>query len=223
LLANRDREIALRLQQRDATAMAELYDTYGRLIYSVIFRAVSNQATAEDLVQETFFRIWNRIHTFDLERGRLEGWIVTIARNRAIDYIRSLRSRPNEVLTSLEDLEHSGWFITAENEADHLTRRKAVGDALNLLNESQREVLELTHFQGLTQTEIAERTSKPLGTVKSLVRSALKVLRTTQINIQISANSTPSVRSTQTSAKSLSSIWPLAASIVAQACGKPLS
>ena len=66
--------------------MAELYDKYGGLLYSVILRSVANQATAEDLVQETFLRIWNRIHTFDVERGRLEGWIVTIARNRAIDY-----------------------------------------------------------------------------------------------------------------------------------------
>ncbi len=176
-----DQEIAQRLKQRDTNAMAELYDKYGGLLYSVILRSVSNQATAEDLVQETFLRIWNRIHTFDLERGRLEGWIITIARNRAIDYLRSLRSQPGESSTSLEDLEHSGLFVTRETEADRLTRRKAVGAALEKLNEEQREVLELTHFQGLTQTEIAEQMHKPLGTVKSLVRSALKVLRTSAV------------------------------------------
>jgi RNA polymerase sigma-70 factor, ECF subfamily len=161
--------------------MAELYDRYGRLIYSVILRAVNNQATAEDLVQETFLRIWNRIHTFDVERGRLDGWIVTVARNRAIDYLRSLRSKPGESSTTLEDLEHSGLFVIRETEADRLSRRKAVDAALNQLNEDQREVLELTHFQGLTQTEIAERLSKPLGTVKTLVRSALKALRTSMV------------------------------------------
>jgi RNA polymerase sigma-70 factor (ECF subfamily) len=177
LVATDDREIAQRLKQRDASAMAELYDKYGGLLYSVIVRAVANQATAEDLVQETFLRIWNRIQTFDVERGRLEGWIVTIARNRAIDYLRSLRSQPGESSTTLEDLEHSGLFVTRETEADRLTRRKAVGAALDQLNDEQREVLELTHFQGLTQTEIAKRMQKPLGTVKSLVRSALKALR----------------------------------------------
>ena len=161
--------------------MAELYDKYGGLLYSVILRSVSNQSTAEDLVQETFLRIWNRIHTFDLERGRLEGWMVTIARNRAIDYLRSLRSQPGESGTSLEDLEHSGLFVTRETEAERLTRKNAVGAALDSLNESQREVLELTHFQGLTQTEIADRLQKPLGTVKSLVRSALKILRTSAV------------------------------------------
>jgi len=161
--------------------MAELYDKYGGLLYSIILRSVSNQSTAEDLVQETFLRIWNRIHTFDLERGRLEGWMVTIARNRAIDYLRSLRSQPGESGTSLEDLEHSGLFVTRETEAERLTRKNAVGAALDSLNESQREVLELTHFQGLTQTEIADRLQKPLGTVKSLVRSALKILRTSAV------------------------------------------
>jgi len=176
-----DQEIARRLKQRDPNAMAELYDKYGGLLYSVILRSVSNQSTAEDLVQETFLRIWNRIHTFDLERGRLEGWMVTIARNRAIDYLRSLRSQPGESGTSLEDLEHSGLFVTRETEAERLTRKNAVGAALDSLNESQREVLELTHFQGLTQTEIADRLQKPLGTVKSLVRSALKILRTSAV------------------------------------------
>ena len=161
--------------------MAELYDKYAGLVYSVILRAVNNPATAEDLVQETFLRVWNRAHTFDTERGRLEGWIVTVARNRAIDYLRSLRSQPGESTTTLEDLEHSGLFVTRETEADRLTRRKAVGAALDRLNEEQRRVLELTHFQGLTQTEIAEQMRKPLGTVKSLVRSALKLLRTSVV------------------------------------------
>lgn len=161
--------------------MAELYDKYGGLLYSVILRAVANQATAEDLLQEAFLRIWNRIQTFDTERGRLEGWIVTVARNRAIDYLRSLRSQPGEAATTLEDLEHTGLFATHETEAERLTRRTTVGAALDRLNEEQREVLELTHFQGMTQTEIAERLHKPLGTVKSLVRSALKVLRASAV------------------------------------------
>jgi len=157
--------------------MVVLYDRFGGLLYSVISRAVRDQATAEDLVQETFFRIWNRIHTFDAEKGRLEAWLVTIARNRAFDYLRSVRGAAGEV-TSFEDLERTGHFATvAGPHTDHVVQQRAVQQALTSLNESQREVIELTHFEGMTQAEIADKLKKPLGTVKGLVRSALRVLR----------------------------------------------
>src|ERR1700744_5071167 len=88
-----DRELVKRLKLRDGQAMVSLYDKYGSLVYSVIFRAVADRATAEDLAQETFLRIWNRIHTFDDEKGKLQGWLVTVARNRAFDYLRSIRNQ----------------------------------------------------------------------------------------------------------------------------------
>jgi len=157
--------------------MGALYDKYGALVYTVIFRAVNNQSTAEDLAQETFLRIWNRIHTFDAERGRLEGWLVTVARNRAFDYLRSIRNAPSQSSATLEDLEQAGLFVSRESQPDRMLREKAVTKALESLSRDQREVLELTHFEGMTQTEIASKLNKPLGTVKSLVRSALKNLR----------------------------------------------
>jgi len=172
-----DRDLVKRLKLRDSQAMVALYDKYGGLVYSVVFRAVANQAIAEDLTQETFFRIWNRIHTFDEERGRLEAWLVTVARNRAFDYLRSMRNRPAQVATRLEDLEHAGFFVSSDNQAERIAQENAVAEALKNLNQDQREVIELTHFQGMTQTEIAEKLAKPLGTVKGLVRSALKNLR----------------------------------------------
>src|ERR1041385_295933 len=88
-----DGDLARRLGARDASAMGELYDRYGRLVYSVILRVVRNSAAAEDLVQETFLRVWNRIQAFDQKRGALGPWVLTIARNRAIDYLRSLDGR----------------------------------------------------------------------------------------------------------------------------------
>ncbi len=157
--------------------MGTLYDKYDALVYTVIYRAVNNQATAEDLTQETFLRIWNRIHTFDEERGRLEGWLITVARNRAFDYLRSIRNAPGQPSASLENLESAGLFAARENQTERIAREKAVNRALNSLNQDQREVLELTHFEGMTQTEIADKLKKPLGTVKSLVRAALKNLR----------------------------------------------
>ena len=88
-----DGDLARRLQVRDGGAMRELYDRYGRLVYSLIMRMVRNSAAAEDLVQETFLRVWNRMQGFDQERGALGPWVLTVARNRAIDYLRSADGR----------------------------------------------------------------------------------------------------------------------------------
>src|SRR2546425_9460446 len=85
--------LARRLRDRDAHVMGDLYSRYGRLAYSLIFRVVRNSATAEDLVQETFLRVWNRGQSFDAERGALGAWILTVARNRAIDHLRSTEGR----------------------------------------------------------------------------------------------------------------------------------
>lgn len=172
-----DRDLAVRLKRRDPQSAVALYDRYGKLIYSIIFRAVGNQAIAEDLVQETFFRVWNRIHTFDEERGNFQSWLVTVARNRAFDYLRSLSDAERTATANIDDLDRAGYFVCSDNHADRIARERAVNEALDALTKDQREVIELTHLQGMTQTEIAERLSKPLGTIKGLVRSALKNLR----------------------------------------------
>jgi RNA polymerase sigma factor (sigma-70 family) len=176
-----DRDLVKRLKLRDGQAMVSLYDKYGSLVYSVIFRAVADRAMAEDLTQETFLRIWNRIHTFDDEKGKLQGWLVTVARNRAFDYLRSIRNQSVQSSAPLEDLEQAGCFANKDaannNPVDRIAKEKAVGHALEGLSKDQREVIELTHFEGMTQTEISEKLQKPLGTVKSLVKSALKNLR----------------------------------------------
>jgi len=173
-----DCQIVKRLQCREQRAMADLYDKYGGLLYSVILRSVKDQAVAEDLVQEVMLRVWNRIGQFDICRGRLAGWLVTIARNRAIDQVRSARSRASESTTDWTECERFHSFVWRDTSTDRLSVRRSVSTALSLLNSQQREILELTHFEGLTQTEIAERLHKPLGTVKSLVRSAVKTMRT---------------------------------------------
>lgn len=172
-----DRRLVQRLKRRDPDAMMELYDRYARLLYSIIYRAVHNYSVAEDITQEAFLRVWNRIVTFDEERGNLEGWLVTIARNRAFDYLRSLRNTAGQSTVSLTDFERSGSLPPTGSGAEQLALANLVGEALKALNRDQREVIELTHFEGMTQTEIAGKLKKPLGTVKSLVRSALKSLR----------------------------------------------
>lgn len=158
--------------------MDVLYDRYGKLLYSIILRAVRNEATAEDITQEAFVRIWARIQTFDETKGTLEAWLVTVARNRAFDYLRSVRNTCLPQSANIDGLSEQRFFYSQEDASDKLAVQGTVRKALESLNPEQRKVIELTHFEGLTQTEIAEKMSKPLGTVKGLVRSALKVLRT---------------------------------------------
>jgi RNA polymerase sigma-70 factor (ECF subfamily) len=157
--------------------MSELYDRYGRLTYSLIYRVVRNGAVAEDLVQETFLRVWNRAQSFDDQRGAFGPRILTVARNRAIDYLRSLDGRLAQNSFELDQREHS--YLTAEFEDRALTidRARRLHTAFEKLSANQRAVIELAYYEGLSQTEMADRMKQPLGTVKTWVRTALRVLR----------------------------------------------
>jgi RNA polymerase sigma-70 factor, ECF subfamily len=163
-----------RLKNRDAQAMVLLYDRFKRLVFSITFHCVRDNSIAEDLTQETFWRVWNRIHSFDVAKGSLEPWIATIARNRAVDHLRSSRNAPQY---SLDSIEANARFFSTPGSAEQTDRKRLISRALQSLNPSQREVIELTHFQGLTQSEIARFLKRPLGSIKTTIRGALKVLR----------------------------------------------
>lgn len=173
----KESDLARRLKARDPHAMADLYDRFGRIAYSVIYRIVRNAGAAEDLVQETFLRVWSRAHSFDQERGALGPWILTVARHRAIDYLRSIDGRMSAASLEIERLEHPALFEGLENDALSIDRARRLRAALDKLSDNQRRVIELAYFEGLSQTEMAERMRQPLGTVKTWVRSALKILR----------------------------------------------
>jgi RNA polymerase sigma-70 factor (ECF subfamily) len=170
-----DADLLIRLQRRDPQALGELYDRYGRLAYSLILRVVRDSGIAEDLVQETFLRVWNRVHGFDGERGALGPWLLAVARNRAIDYLRSAQARHSPA--ELGQMDHPSLY--REMEADLLNRdsTRRIQAAMQKLPAQQREVIELAYFEGLSQTEMAERIGQPLGTVKTWVRTALRSLR----------------------------------------------
>lgn len=170
-------DLVRRLQARDPNAMADLYDRYGRLTYALIFRIVRNGAAAEDLVQETFLRVWNRVQGFDQEKGALGPWILAVARNRAIDYLRSVDGRMAQNVYELERMEQPAQFANFENEIMNLDRVRILKEAFEKLTPNQRIVLELAYYEGLSQTEMAARMKQPLGTVKTWVRTALKTLR----------------------------------------------
>jgi RNA polymerase sigma-70 factor, ECF subfamily len=177
-----DSELARRLQKREPQAMAELYDRYGRLAYSIVFAVVRDTGVAEDLVQETFLRVWNRAGGFDAERGALGPWLLAIARNRAIDYVRSARAKMDRNLTELdlfERAEHGNPSSFVDMERDILSADSArrIKSAMAKLNQNQQKVIELAYYEGLSQTEMAERLQQPLGTVKTWVRTALRHLK----------------------------------------------
>lgn len=176
VLAEGDAELVLRLQRREQQALAELYDRYGRLVYSLIVRVVRDGAIAEDLVQETFLRVWNRAQGFDASRGALGPWLLAVARNRAIDYLRSAGGRERNAL-ELEEVDHPSLYTDMERDLLASDKARIVRAAIEKLAPNQREVIELAYFEGLTQTEMAARMGQPLGTVKTWVRTALKNLR----------------------------------------------
>jgi RNA polymerase sigma-70 factor, ECF subfamily len=171
-----DADLARRLKARDETAVGELYDRYGRLAYTLIYRIVRDKWVAEDLVQESFLRVWNRAHAFDAERGSLGPWILTVARNQALDYIRSVQGRVWSGMVSA-DSEHPGAFRDWEGDMLDGIRLDQVRTALTKLSDNQRTVIELAYFEGLSQSEMADRLKQPLGTVKTWIRTALKTLR----------------------------------------------
>src|SRR5690348_17036152 len=110
-----DVELVLRLQKRDPQALAELYDRYGRLTFSLIVRVVRDAAIAEDLVQETFLRVWNRVQGFDAEKGSIGPWLLAVARNRAIDYLRSASGRERNAL-EFEETDHPALYTDMERD-----------------------------------------------------------------------------------------------------------
>jgi len=170
-------DLARRLRDRDPRAMGEIYERFGRLVYSIIFRVVRNSAAAEDLVQETFLRIWNRAQSFDQDRGVLGPWILTVARNRAIDYLRSTDGRIAAGSVELDSLEHPQHFREFEDSALTIDRSRRLKDAFDKLPPNQKMVIELAYYEGLSQTEMAERIQQPLGTVKTWIRMGLKAMR----------------------------------------------
>src|SRR5262245_60631512 len=171
-----DTALVVRMQRRDPHALAELYDRYGRVTYSLILRVVRDSGIAEDLVQETFLRVWNRVHGFDAQKGSIGPWLLAVARNRAIDYLRSAGGRERNAV-EFEESGHPALYCDMEKDLSSADKARKVKSAMDKLSPNQRQVIELAYFEGLSQTEMAERMGQPLGTVKTWVRAALKNLR----------------------------------------------
>src|ERR1700674_3324236 len=132
LHAEGDTDLIGRLQRRDPQALAELYDRYGRLVYSLILRVVRDTGIAEDLVQETFLRVWNRVQGFDAQKGSIGPWLLAVARNRAIDYLRSASGRERNAV-EFEETDHPALYTDMEKDILASDRARVVKAALDKL------------------------------------------------------------------------------------------
>lgn len=172
--AEHDDNLALRLQRRDPEAMGDLYDRFGRLAFSVIVAIVRDTALAEDLLQETFLRVWNQAHAFEPGRGALGPWLLSIARSRAIDRLRALdpdvRERPSLLV-------EPALFVDMDKKVLNTDHPRVIRSAIAKLSADQRKVIELAYYEGLSPRRMAERMGEPVGAVKTWVREAVKHLR----------------------------------------------
>lgn len=166
-----------RMKRRDAKALEEIYQRFGKLVFSVILRIVRDSGVAEDLTQEAFLRVWNRVQAFDAERGKFGPWVLAVARNRAIDYLRSVEGRASQSSVEANTSDQPGLYVSMEEDILNSDRGRRLKEACDRLNPNQRSVIELAYFEGLTQTEMAAKLNQPLGTIKTWTRSALRVLR----------------------------------------------
>jgi RNA polymerase sigma-70 factor (ECF subfamily) len=174
-IADAAADIALmaRVVARDEAAIGELYDRHNRLLFGLILRILRERSEAEDVLQEVFLQVWTRAATYNVALGSPAGWLVRIARNRAIDRMRANAVRVRAVEGAAPPTEPANPEVNAA-----LTeQQRAVARALESLPEDQRLLIEHAYFQGLTQSELAERFKLPLGTVKTRVRSGMIALR----------------------------------------------
>jgi RNA polymerase sigma-70 factor (ECF subfamily) len=168
-----DEALVLLAARSEESALAELYDRYGRTAYGLALRILRDQALAEDAVQEAFLTVWRTASKFVPERGKASTWILTLVHRRAVDAVRREQRRRADSLErapepSVEGVEEDAWLRL---------QRERVQEALRRLPDAQREALELAYYGGLSQSELAERLGQPLGTIKSRMFGGLSRLR----------------------------------------------
>jgi len=172
-----DLELMQGIQAEDPEALSQLYDRYNGILKALILRVVHNEAEAEDLLQEIFMEIWNQAKNFSAQKGKPLGWMVTLARRRAIDGLRKKQAynRAEERLQAETEQQPDAWVHnTTQEEITFSDTRAIVRRVINSLPPAQQQAIELAFFRGMSQREIAANTNTPLGTVKTRLELGLK-------------------------------------------------
>ena len=171
--------LVLRVAERDQLAMTALYDASYRIVFGLLLRILNEPSIAEEVLLDVYMQVWRQADSYDEGRGSPLAWMLTIARSRAIDRLRSSRqeSSKRDLFDSLEDRARSDVDLEAAAEIAEMQAK--VRAALSDLPIEQREVIELAYFSGLSHSEIALQLNQPLGTVKTRTRLGMMKLRTT--------------------------------------------
>ena len=164
----------LALRNREKIAIEALYDMYSSSLYGVISRIVVDTPTAEDVLQETFVKIWHSFSSYSTEKGRLFTWMINIARNLAID---KLRSKDFKNQNKNQELENNVTSIDEQRNTIYKPELLGIKDLVETLKPEQKSILDLVYFKGYTHVEAAEELGIPLGTIKTRLRMAIQQLR----------------------------------------------
>jgi RNA polymerase sigma-70 factor, ECF subfamily len=176
-----DLQLMAKVTGRDQTAFEQLYDRYAPVVYTMVLRIVKTPEVAQDLLQEIFLAIWNKSSSFSEARGSVYTWIMSLARNRSLDFLKSKEHASrgpgldDSAVLNLPETAHLADPLNAAISSEHEGRMR---EGLALLGTQQRAVIELSYYEGYTQAQIADRLGLPLGTVKTWMRQALMTLRT---------------------------------------------
>jgi RNA polymerase sigma-70 factor (ECF subfamily) len=169
-----EEELVLALSRRERIGAEALYDMYSASLFGIISRVINDTAVAEDVLQETFVKIWNSFSSYSTEKGRLFTWMVNIARNLAID---KLRSKDFKNQSKNQELENNVTFIDEQRSTVYKPELLGIKELVATLKPEQQSILDLVYFKGYTHVEAAEELNIPLGTIKTRLRMAIQELR----------------------------------------------
>ncbi len=169
-----EEELVSKLKSQDTIAIQALYDMYSGALLGVISRIIQQTEVAEDLLQETFIKIWNSAGSYDSTKGRLFTWMMNIARNLSID---KLRSKDFKNALKNQDIENNVDFIDAQKGVSFNADLLGIKDLVTALKPEFKAVLDMVYFKGYTHVEAAEELNLPLGTVKTRIRMGIMELR----------------------------------------------
>ena len=164
-------ELVESLKLRDENAYSYLYDNYSKALFTIIYQVVPQQESAEDILQQVFLKIWKNIESYDASKGRIYTWMINLARNQALDHIRSKEFNKQNKTSELTE------NVYKDEVAAEGIRDAGLNKVLEQLPEENRKLLEFSYFQGYTQSEISEMMNIPLGTVKTRLRTTIIQLR----------------------------------------------
>ena len=172
-----DAALVQRLLQRDVNAFEELYDRHSRHVYALVLRILQQASTSEEVVQDVFLQLWRNAAQYDTTRGPFLPWLLTLARNRALDHLRLKSERQRRREDQTEEMPPVVSVPDYEGSLDEKRRANRVRELMASLNPQQKRAIELAYFEGLSHSEIASALKEPLGTVKSWIRNGLLRLK----------------------------------------------